>query len=166
MAANTPSQETDRFWIHALNKHFSKESNPNQAGKWILYFLKEEIDSAWMSVKIATENGTLGDAAKVSTENTTSPNYNTTRSVIYVETYDFSDESDVFRVGAQLSVMFPSMMAREKQILYKTDIQTIEDGQNIPNAGFIYKLEFQQKSFWKQFLGSFSLHFRQNYCCC
>jgi len=74
----------------------------------------------WAKIKKATEEGKLGDSAKVATAK---PNPNATNQatkVICVYTYDWTDEKDVKRVREELRIL-----GITNKIPYKADEDTL-----------------------------------------
>ncbi|MGC1782386.1 MAG: putative phosphothreonine lyase domain-containing protein [Acidobacteriaceae bacterium] len=97
-----PSEVTDTFWIEATRKQGSYPAPSENSGKWLIFVSHEHVDEVWEKVRVATEQGSLGDSAKVSTahrnRNAANPNTN----VICVYTYDWTDAQDVRRIREAL----------------------------------------------------------------
>lgn len=90
-----------------------------RTGKWLLFPLKEELDTMWSKIAKATEEGLLGIEAKTSSA---MPNPNSTSSkvgLICVYTYDADDVPDVKRVLEQLRAL-----GFNGRLNYKEDEQT------------------------------------------
>jgi len=83
-------------------------------GKWLIYRIESEIDSAWKTIAVATINGNLGTSAKVSTLLHKQKRY-----VICVYTYNYLDFRDVENVRNVLK----EIEINEK-LCYKPDIYT------------------------------------------
>ncbi len=87
--SDKPSHVTDRYWLHAFRKK----------GKFVKV---NELDEAWERIKKATEDGLLGDSAKVGTMRPNPHGKDTDSKVICVYTYDWTDEADVRRIRENL----------------------------------------------------------------
>lgn len=115
-----PSEVTEVYWIRAERKKGKyPESNPN-SGKWLVFVDEEDVDEVWVKIKKAVEEGKMGGEAKVSTAK---PNPNATKSskrVICVYTYDYTDEEDVRRIREELR-----KLGIASRIPYKTDEDTL-----------------------------------------
>ena len=61
-----PSETFDGHWIQATDRTGSHRIGGG-VGKWMIFPQASELDSQWEKIRIATENGQLGFAAKVST---------------------------------------------------------------------------------------------------
>ena len=113
-----PSKTTNDYWIVATppNREYKQTG---RSGKWLLFPLKEDLDTVWPKIAKATEDGLLGIGAKSSTAK---PNPNSTSSkvgVICVYTYDSDDVTDVKRVLEQLRAL-----GFNYRLNYKEDEQT------------------------------------------
>jgi hypothetical protein len=98
-----PSQVTDDYWVYARREVGDYPPyNTARGGKWLLFVPKEHIDQAWATIKQATEEGRLGDSAKVATARPNPHATNPQSKVICVYTYDGDDRDDVGRVLAEL----------------------------------------------------------------
>ena len=118
MTALAPSKTTNAYWIHATSPNLEFRQT-GRTGKWLIFPLKEDLDTVWPKIAKATEDGLLGIAAKTSTAK---PNPNTTSSkvgLICVYTYDADDVSDVKRVLEQLRAL-----GFNSRLNYKEDEQT------------------------------------------
>src|SRR5262245_15869141 len=114
-----PSEETDVYWLHAARKTGSYPASTENCGKWLVFVPLSQIDEVWAKIKLATEEGRLGSAAKVGTAR---PNPNATNrasKVICVYTYDWTDEADVRRVRHELRAL-----GITSKIPYKADEDT------------------------------------------
>ena len=78
------------------------------------------MDTVWRKIKKATEEGKLGDSAKVATAkfNPNATNHNT--KVICVYTYDWTDTEDVKRIREELR-----KIGITNKIPYKADKDTL-----------------------------------------
>lgn len=92
-----PSDVPAVYWIEA--KRPDGPAPTARSGQWMLDIALESVDSAWETVKTATEQGELGYKAKVSTA---SRRGDGTRALC-VCTYDGDDQSDVARVRQALT---------------------------------------------------------------
>jgi Domain of unknown function (DUF1917) len=111
-----PSVVTDVYWLHAKRKCGTYPADTKNSGKWLVFVPLSQIDEVWAQIKLATEEGRLGSAAKVATA---MPNANATnpdKRVICVYTYDWKDEEDVRRVRQELRALGIS-----SKIPYKSD---------------------------------------------
>jgi predicted RecB family nuclease len=92
----------DVYWLVAERKIGTYPASTANSGKWLIFIKRAEIDAWWTKIKAATEQGSFGDLAKVSTSkpnpNASDPNEH----VICVYTYDWTDEEDVRRVRQAL----------------------------------------------------------------
>jgi hypothetical protein len=95
----------DAYWIFAERKTGSYPEANDRSGKWLVFVPLEKIAVVWERIKKATEEGKLGDSAKVATAR---PNLNAadpTKKVICVYSYDWKDREDVMRIRAELRVL-------------------------------------------------------------
>ncbi len=114
-----PSEVTDGYWLHAYRKKLGYPRATPRCGKWLVFAPMADIDSLWAKIKLATEEGRLGDSSKVATA---VPNPNSTNpdsSVICVYTYDWQDEEDVRRIREELR-----KLGIVNKIPYKSDEDT------------------------------------------
>lgn len=91
------------------------------AGKWMLFPSVDQVDSTWKKVVTAMDEGNLGDAAKVATDDGSGQ-----ARLICVYTRDFSDKEDVKRVLKTL-VETGLMDEESRPIYYKCDAYTYLD---------------------------------------
>lgn len=91
------------------------------SGKWMLFPSESQVDATWKTVVTALDEGKLGDAAKVATDDGSGQ----TR-LICVYTRDFSDKEDVKRVLKTL-VATGLVDKESKPIYYKCDAYTYLD---------------------------------------
>lgn len=91
------------------------------AGKWMLFPSVDSVDSVWKTVVSAWDEGELGDAAKVATDDGSGQ-----ARLICVYTDDFSDRKDVKRVLNAL-VARGLVDKKSRPIYYKCDAYTYLD---------------------------------------
>jgi hypothetical protein len=89
-----PSQATDDYWVYARRHKGRYPRATVRSGKWLLFIAKEEIDDAWAAIKRATEEGRLGECAKVATARPNSLAISPQKKVMCVYTYDGDDRAD------------------------------------------------------------------------
>lgn len=119
VAEALPSKETVQPWIHVQGAGLrAQKAEETVVGKWLIFVLREHVDGVWRNVKRATEDGSLGFAAKVSTSRPSS--YNSAKHVICVYTSDFRNKNDVARVLAGLR-----NIGVGGKLSYKTDQATL-----------------------------------------
>ncbi len=112
-------------WVRAFSPE-AQQVNRLDTGKWLIHVsCGEQVDYCWARVRLATEDGALGVAAKVSTdwgrENDPTAAWGNHVHVICVFTRDWLDLGDVRRVAKRLA----EIDAVRKLILqYKPDILT------------------------------------------
>jgi len=113
-----PSEEKDVCWLRAFRRQgvYPESVRP---GKWLIFVREHEVDTVWEKIALATEQGLLGDAAKVSTAKPRS-DYDRKIRVICVYTYDWKDEEDVHRVRQALREL-----GIDWRLRYKTDEDTL-----------------------------------------
>jgi hypothetical protein len=115
-----PSKVTGVYWLHAERQKGRYPKSTARSGKWLVFVKNENVDEVWEKIKKATEEGNLGDSAKVATAK---PNPNATNSdtkVICVYTYDWADERDVKRIREQIR-----KLGITNKIPYKADEDTL-----------------------------------------
>lgn len=91
------------------------------SGKWMLFPSVNNVDSIWKTVATAMDEGKLGDAAKVATDNGSGDDR-----LICVYTRDFSDKDDVKR-GLKTLVETGLVDEESRPIYYKCDAYTYLD---------------------------------------
>ncbi|HJJ47075.1 MAG TPA: DUF1917 domain-containing protein [Methanocorpusculum sp.] len=114
-----PTRTRHTYWIQQAKPGVAYGAcGADEAGKWLIFLLPEEIDAAWIKIRNATVEGRLGIGAKVSTarENEDSRDG---RKVIYVFTAKWDDEPDVMRVREELK-----MLGFKDRIGYKRNLDT------------------------------------------
>lgn len=117
---SNPSELTDVYWIYAKRKKGEYTESAEKSGKWLIFVPLEELDSIWGKIKIATEDGLLGDSAKVATAKPNPNARDPNTKVICVYTYDWTDEEDVMRVREELKKLGITW-----KIPYKSDDDTL-----------------------------------------
>lgn len=115
-----PSEVVDTPWLSAERKTGTYPAPTEKCGKWLVFVPLAQIDELWAKIKPATEQGRLGDFAKVSSAQprptATSPH----EKVICVYTYDWTDEEDVRRIRQELRAL-----GITRKIAYKADETTL-----------------------------------------
>jgi hypothetical protein len=96
-----PSTYMDDFWLWVERQKGEYPESTERCGKWLLFVPVEEVDAKWATIKRATEDGLLGDSAKVATA-VPNPRARPGYRVICVYTYDGDDEQDIWRVREAL----------------------------------------------------------------
>lgn len=113
-----PSQNGLSPWIQAYSPQYDNSDHQN-AGKWLLWINRADIDEVWDKIKKATEDG-IFLSAKVSTVKPSQLAKNPSKHVICIYTYNYEDKKDVDRARNELRGMgFIS------KIPYKTDKTTL-----------------------------------------
>ncbi len=135
-------------WVHAFGPHIGEDINRLLTGKWLIRVGHPNAAYCWDRVRRATEDGTLGLAAKVSTDwaMTHDPagfgaeGRGGWRShVVCVYTRDWRDREDVLRVGKRLVEVDA---VRTQPITYKADASTFggKYAGNSPGEVAIYRM--------------------------
>ena len=115
-----PSSFKQHPWIYAEDpKRAGRQANPEVVGKWLVFVQAADVDAVWEKVSAATLSGQLGLAAKVATA-WQNPLARSSKRVICVYTYDFSDHEDVARVLVALRDL-----GFKERLSYKTDFDTL-----------------------------------------
>ncbi len=114
----TPSQTHDRYWLFAVNDSyvFKKPRAERDSGKWLLFDSISAIDSYWLRIGKAVQEGRLGPSAKVSTAKDNPNAKNPLTRVICIFTEDFNDREDVRRVERELRAL-----GIKNRLVYKLD---------------------------------------------
>ena len=116
-----PSEVTEVHWIYALRRKKGDYPKPSpRSGKWLIFVPAEDVDEVWAKIRKATEEGRLGDSAKVATAKPNPYAIDPGMRVICVYTYDWSDKEDVMRVREELR-----KLGITDKIPYKTDEATL-----------------------------------------
>lgn len=112
-----PSVNLSRQWLFALKNTRKSFGSGSKTGKWCIFLDESVVDSAWKKITEGTENGNLGEAAKVSTK-LQSISYDNVY-LICVYTQDFNDKVEILRVRESLRDL-----GFIDPIKYKRDIDT------------------------------------------
>ncbi len=115
-----PSQVTDEYWVYAERTTGGYPVATPNSGKWLIFVPISQIDEVWVRIKHATEEGRLGDSAKVATARPNPNASNPALKVICVYTYDWTDRTDVSRIRQELREL-----GIVSKIPYKADRDTI-----------------------------------------
>ena len=116
-----PSEVTDFPWIYARRKTGSYPPATPQSGKWLIFVPFAQVDGVWATIKTATEEGKLGEGAKVATAKPNPRAKDASAKVICVYTYDWTDEDDVRRIRQELRAL-----GITQKIPYKADQDTFD----------------------------------------
>jgi hypothetical protein len=116
---SVPSQMTDEYWLYATRKRGQYPKATTKSGKWLVFVPVSQVDEVWVKIKDATEEGRLGDSAKVATAKPNPNSSDPSKKVICVYTYDWTDEEDVRRIRDELRAL-----GIVSKIPYKTDGDT------------------------------------------
>jgi hypothetical protein len=114
-----PSQITAEYWLYAVRKRGQYPKATAKSGKWLVFVPVSRVDEVWAKIREATEDGRLGDSAKVATAKPNSNATDPSKKVICVYTYDRTDEEDVRRIRDELRAL-----GIVSKIPYKTDRDT------------------------------------------
>ncbi len=120
MSDREPSKVKTDEWLWAERKIGSYAQETANSGKWLIFLTTTQVDQVWSTIKQATQEGKLGEIAKVSTAKRT-PDSRPNRHVICVYTYNWKDETDVHRIRAILRELGITWKIR-----YKADSDTID----------------------------------------
>ena len=107
------------YWIYAENKTGNYPQDFEYGGKWLIFSSVYNAKRIWLKIKRATENGTLGNLAKMATAKPNGVFTNSKVRVICVYTYDWRDKDDVMRVREELR-----KIGITRKIAYKADEDT------------------------------------------
>lgn len=111
-----PSENTLEDWyVYHSSKDYPKHTI--NGGKWLIFCNEYTINKTWDLIKIAQDNGLLGNVCKTSTKKNSSKNNNSF--VICIYTYDFNDKDDILRVRENLK-----LLGFNNVLKYKRDIET------------------------------------------
>ncbi len=94
-----PSQASGVYWIEA--RCAQMPALTARTGEWRIETTLTEVDQQWAAIKSATEAGTLGYKAKVSTAPAQGQGQREQR-MICIRTYDADDLADVERIRQAL----------------------------------------------------------------
>ncbi len=114
-----PSQITDEYWLYAVRMRGQYPKATAKSGKWLVFVPVSQVDEVWAKIRDATEDGRLGDSAKVATAKPNPNASDPSKKVICVYTYDWTDEEDVRRIRDELRAL-----GIASKIPYKTDRDT------------------------------------------
>jgi hypothetical protein len=114
-----PSQITDEYWLYAERKKGQYPKATAKSGKWLVFVPVSQVDGVWAKIREATEDGRLGDSAKVATAKPNPNASDPSKKVICAYTYDWTDEEDVRRIRDELRDL-----GITSKIPYKTDRDT------------------------------------------
>jgi hypothetical protein len=135
-------------WVWARSRRRSADRDPLAVGKWLIRVTCRQASYCWGRVRAATEEGTLGIGAKVSTDwgkardpaghgRGGSPGW--PDHVICIYTADWRDRDEVARVGRRLGEIDA---ARKQGLMYKPDAFTYAGmySRNAPGEIAIYSM--------------------------
>ncbi len=141
-ATVSPCKAPDgHFWVRAYAPNPVAPAPPpiQRTGKWLIHVTCDHVGYCWDRVRIATEAGQLGIAAKVSTDwhMRHDPAGPWNDHVICVYTSDFEDRIEAARVARALRV---ADAVRKQVLRYKPDLMTFrgEYAGNAPGEIAIY----------------------------
>lgn len=97
-----PSKVTSEYWLYAERRIGKYPAPTKRCGKWLIFVSLKSIDVVWERIRKATEEGRLGEGAKVATAKPNHIAANSSMKVICVYTYDWKDTEDVRRIRAEL----------------------------------------------------------------
>ncbi len=106
-----PSQVNAVYWIESKPLGETLPPTP-RAGEWVIETTLSEVDTLWLNIRTATEQGLLGYKSKVATIATKGRNADSR--VIVVRTRDADDSTDVARVEAALRTIGITNMAYQR----------------------------------------------------
>ena len=115
---SVPSQITEEYWLYAERKRGQYPKATTRSGKWLVFVPVSQVDEVWAKIRYATEDGRLGDSAKVATAKPNPNASDRSKKVICVYTYDWTDEADVL-IRDELRAL-----GIVSKIPYKTDRDT------------------------------------------
>lgn len=115
-----PSRFTKDYWLYAERQTGAYPQDTDNVGKWLIFVKTDQADKTWELIKRATEEGKLGNSAKVSTRKIDPDVGRSDRHVICVYTYNWTDEADVLRIRQALRELGVTW-----KIHYKSDADTI-----------------------------------------
>ncbi|MHA1728816.1 MAG: putative phosphothreonine lyase domain-containing protein [Promethearchaeota archaeon] len=114
-----PTKVNNRPWLYAERLMNDYPSHTAQGGKWLIFVPINDIDHVWEKIKLATEQGLLGESSKVSTMLKSPYTNNLQTMVICVYTYDWTDKKDVMEIREMLR-----SLGITQEIPYKSDEDT------------------------------------------
>ncbi len=119
LSAMDPTEVDEIYWMWALCRERDAEHKNQDTGKWLVFVDPCRINSTWVAIKKATEEGRLGFGSKCATKLSFSKKGGGKQYVICVYTKDYKDMEDITRVREELRAM-----AIGGKIPYKTDDMT------------------------------------------
>jgi Basophilic leukemia-expressed protein Bles03 len=136
-------------WVHAASPNQADDLDPLVVGKWLIYVSCAHVGYCWPRVREATEDGTLGISAKVSTDWGKAHDLvgmigagraGWRDHVICVYTVDWRNREDVARVGSRLAEIDA---VRTQTIHYKPDAFTYAGryAGNAPGEVAVYSMK-------------------------
>lgn len=129
-----PSEVTDVYWIYAKRKTGKYPESTERSGKWLIFVDVKDVDEVWAKIKRATEEGILGDSAKVATAKPNPHATDSNKKVICVYTYDWTDKDDIRKVREELR-----KLGITNKIPYKADEDTLSGKYRITGHAKISK---------------------------
>lgn len=117
--AQKPSRTTAVYWLFAERLIGTYPAATERCGKWLIFVPVKNTDAVWERIRKATEEGRLGDCAKVAMAKSNPIAAGSSMKVICVYTYDWKDEEDVKRIRTELR-----MLGITWKIPYKSDEDT------------------------------------------
>lgn len=138
LPSDTPpcSAPSGHSWVHAFSPT-AREVDPLTVGKWLIRVQCQFVNYCWGRVRAATEEGSLGIQAKVSTDwhNANDPAGEWGRMhVVCIYTRDWHDRGDVLRVAGRLREIDA---VRRSVLYYKPDIETYSGRYAGNDAGMV-----------------------------
>lgn len=101
----TPSRVTDDFWMYAERRAGKYPEATERSGKWLIFVPLAKVDSVWEKIRAATEEGRLGESAKVATAKPNPNAADSSKKVICAYSYDWWDTKDVKRIRSELRAL-------------------------------------------------------------
>ncbi len=115
-----PSKTIDKYWLSAFRKTGVYPAATQRSGKWLIFIPASQIDEVWRKVRVAVEEGRLGNRAKVSTAKPNPNSKDPSKHVICIYTYDSEDVKDLMSIRETLREI-----GIVNKIPYKTDEATL-----------------------------------------
>ena len=128
-----PLDEHQEPWLWA-HRQVGTYPESVYSGKWMLFIPDTEINEVWNIIRMAVEEGKLGNTAKVATAKPNANALDRHRKLICVYTYDAEDKEDVVRILQALRDLGFS-----QGLTYKTDEATIAREYSFNTAGPVSK---------------------------
>ena len=114
-----PSTVTVSYWLHAFRKEGAYPEDTHNSGKWLIFVSLDQLEVLWAKIKHSTEEGKLGSSSKVATAKQNPNAADSSKKVICVYTYDWTDKQDVMRIRLELRELGVTL-----KIPYKADEDT------------------------------------------